>query len=84
MSDMAQKNYIDQNIWPNLLYLYHTKKEPTVLRMVQGEFVQHSRSAQVEFDTPCHSEIQCPLYTQSGDKPNFSDANSFFAFNSYT
>lgn len=28
MSDMAQKNYVDQNaardIWPNLLYLYHT------------------------------------------------------------
>lgn len=43
MSDMAQKNYIDQNaardIWPNLLYLYHTKKVPTALRMVQGEFV---------------------------------------------
>ncbi|KAJ5249469.1 hypothetical protein N7524_011785 [Penicillium chrysogenum] len=43
MSDMAQKTYIDQNaareIWPNLLYLYHTKKEPTALRMVQGEFV---------------------------------------------
>lgn len=43
MSDMVQKNYIDQNaareIWPNLLHLYHTKKEPTALRMVQGEFV---------------------------------------------
>lgn len=43
MSDMAQRNYIDQNaareIWPHLLYMYHTQKEPTALHMVQGEFV---------------------------------------------
>jgi hypothetical protein len=43
MSDMAQKKYIDQDapraIWPNLLYLYHTRKEPKALHMVRGEFV---------------------------------------------
>lgn len=42
VSDLAQRDYILQGapneIWPNLLYLYHTNKERKPLRMIQGEF----------------------------------------------
>lgn len=42
MLDMAQSNYVHQSvpdqIWPNLLYLYHRNKERGPLHMVQGEF----------------------------------------------
>lgn len=38
ISDLAQKSYIHRGapdeIWPNLLYLYHMNKERKPLRMV--------------------------------------------------
>lgn len=42
ISDMAQRKYVNQaaptELWPHLLYLYHTHREPRALHMVRGEF----------------------------------------------
>ncbi|PLB48821.1 hypothetical protein P170DRAFT_425829 [Aspergillus steynii IBT 23096] len=40
--DLARERYVNQDapsqIWPHLLYLYHTQKERRQLHMIQGEF----------------------------------------------